>query len=195
MAEIKIEKKTPVWPWIIAGIVILALIILYFTYDRDDPTARDTQRETVVTGTDGAQQDNNAVAAYVQFVEDEQGRMGEDHVYTREALQRLTQAVRALAEQKGHNLQADLDQAQQAANEITQDPTATNHAQYIRRAADALTRAMINMQQAYHPDLEEDAQELRRSTENINPDQQTLQQKEAIKSFFDQSADLLQEMD
>jgi hypothetical protein len=37
MAEINIEKKKSVWPWIVAAIVVLLLIWLLFeTFDRDD---------------------------------------------------------------------------------------------------------------------------------------------------------------
>lgn len=33
MAEIKVEKKTPVWPWILAAIIIG--VLLYFLFFRD----------------------------------------------------------------------------------------------------------------------------------------------------------------
>jgi hypothetical protein len=35
MAEIKIEKKKPVWPWIIAVLIIGALIYYIFVQDHD----------------------------------------------------------------------------------------------------------------------------------------------------------------
>jgi hypothetical protein len=197
MAEIKIEKKKPVWPWVLAAIVILALVIVYFVNDDNDQTTRYTQRDTNVSAPAATRQvqDQNAVDSYVRFINEEQGRMGQDHQYTREALQRLTAAVRAKAQEKGHDLQADLSQAEQAAQEITVDPAATNHAQHIRSAAEAITRAMTNMQQAYYPEMENNAQELRNATESIDPAQETLQQRDAVKSFFDQSAEMLEEMD
>ncbi len=39
MAEIKIEKKKPIWPWIILVLVILAL--LYFLVFADDDDDKD----------------------------------------------------------------------------------------------------------------------------------------------------------
>jgi hypothetical protein len=36
MAEIKIEKKKPVWPWIIAVLLIAALV--YYMFLRDNET-------------------------------------------------------------------------------------------------------------------------------------------------------------
>lgn len=35
MAEIKIEKKKPVWPWIIAVLVIAAIIYYVFCVDHE----------------------------------------------------------------------------------------------------------------------------------------------------------------
>ncbi|MFY0483304.1 hypothetical protein ACI6PS_11930 [Flavobacterium sp. PLA-1-15] len=34
MAEIKIEKKRPVWPWIVAALIIAALV--YFVFLKED---------------------------------------------------------------------------------------------------------------------------------------------------------------
>lgn len=40
MAEIKIEKKKAIWPWII-GIIILALLIYFLAFNNRDETATD----------------------------------------------------------------------------------------------------------------------------------------------------------
>jgi hypothetical protein len=208
MAEIQIEKRKPIWPWVLAGLVILAFIIIYFV--SDDNGTRYTQQDTQFTApypapapvpapapgtTTSQQQDHNAREAYVEFVREENGRMGEDHQYTHDALHKLTEAVRSLADEKGHDISADLNQAEQAANEITRDHTATDHSLHIRNAAEALTTALTNMQQAYYPDLQDDVEELHNTTESIDPDQLTLQQRDAVNSFFAQSADLIEKMD
>jgi len=36
MAEIKIEKKKPVWPWILIGLIILAVIFFVVFASEDD---------------------------------------------------------------------------------------------------------------------------------------------------------------
>jgi len=36
MAEIKIEKKKPVWPWILLGLIILAVIFFVVFANEDD---------------------------------------------------------------------------------------------------------------------------------------------------------------
>jgi hypothetical protein len=35
MAEIKIEKKKPVWPWVLVGIIVVGLIIYFLVYNTD----------------------------------------------------------------------------------------------------------------------------------------------------------------
>ncbi|MDA6071506.1 hypothetical protein NJT12_17940 [Flavobacterium sp. AC] len=43
MAEIKIEKKKPVWPWIVAVLLIAALI--YYIFLKDNVTQSDNSVE------------------------------------------------------------------------------------------------------------------------------------------------------
>jgi uncharacterized integral membrane protein len=49
MAEIKIEKKKSMWPWII-GIIILALLIYFLAFNkRNDTTTKSTTTEDVTS--------------------------------------------------------------------------------------------------------------------------------------------------
>ena len=53
MAEIKIEKKRPVWPWIVALLLIAGLV--YFVFLRDNQVQNDNTVEienTAETDTD-----------------------------------------------------------------------------------------------------------------------------------------------
>lgn len=45
MAEIKIEKKKPVWPWIVALLLIGALVYYVFLKDDEVQTERTTEIE------------------------------------------------------------------------------------------------------------------------------------------------------
>ena len=53
---------------------------------------------------------------------------------------------------------------------------------------------MQNMQKAKYPDLTAQAAEVRTAANSIIPDVLTLDQRDAVKSFFQKSADLLQNM-
>ena len=44
MAEIKIEKKKPVWPWIAAGLIIAALLYFFILF-RDNESQSESNAE------------------------------------------------------------------------------------------------------------------------------------------------------
>lgn len=50
MAEIKIEKKAPIWPWIL-GILIIAGLVYYFVV-RNDDQVREVEETTIITTND-----------------------------------------------------------------------------------------------------------------------------------------------
>ncbi|MBD0365084.1 MAG: hypothetical protein ICV53_03145 [Flavisolibacter sp.] len=191
MAEIKIEKKKPVWPWVIAGLAVAALLIYFL--------GRNGQEEEVMKDPDtadlsGVHENNATVASFVSFVQDDENKMGLDHAYSHEALLKLTAATKAMAQEIGYNLPADLDKVKEYTDAITKDPHADTHADNIKKAADILTTVLQNMQQAKYPELDNEAAELRNASASINPDVHTLDQKDAVKSFFSKAADLLRKM-
>lgn len=50
MAEIKVEKKKPVWPWILAALIILAIILYFVLNDEaEDDLMEEDQMEEVET--------------------------------------------------------------------------------------------------------------------------------------------------
>ncbi len=54
MAEIKIEKKKPVWPWILIGLIILAVIafVVFASEDDDEYNNDDTDELREVNSND-----------------------------------------------------------------------------------------------------------------------------------------------
>lgn len=55
MAEIKIEKKKPIWPWILALLIIAAIVVFYFMGDTDyddDMTTDDVEEIDDLNGGD-----------------------------------------------------------------------------------------------------------------------------------------------
>lgn len=187
MAEIKIEKKSSVWPWLLAGLLVISALIYYFGFrDNGQPEVVQTPADTTAV-----EVYRGPVAQYVQFV-DEGRTMGIDHVYTTGALSRLISAISAKAQQTGYDVKADLEKVKAYSDRIQNDPFETTHANSIRKAADILTDAMQNMQKAKYPDLTTQADEVRSAANAINPDVLTLDQRDAVKLFFQKSADLLQ---
>lgn len=192
MAEIKIEKKQPIWPWILAALAVLALLGYFFIdTDKDDDVAQESSETSDLTS---VQENNGTVAAYVDFVKSDTNRMTLDHHYTSEALTKLTQATEAMANEADYDVQADLAEVKQYADQITDDAFETSHANSIRKAADIAARSLKNMQQAKYPSLSAEADQVSSAASAINPDVLTLDQKDQVKGFFDQAADLLAKM-
>lgn len=199
MAEIKIEQKKQVWPWLLAGLVVAALVI-YFMMDNDNVnTTEAATEENYISDENNSnlldvKENNSTVAAFISFVENDNNRMGLDHAYTNEALSKLTAATKAMAGEIGYEIQADLEKVEESAILITNEPFETSHAKNIRNATDRSTTSLQNMQSAKYPTLKNEAKQLKSASESINPDVLTLEQKDAVKNYFAKAADLLKKM-
>jgi hypothetical protein len=199
MAEIKIEQKKTIWPWIIAGLVIAALLIYFLVFRDNSKNTEAVTEADYITNTNepdpsGVRENNGAVAAYVNFVESNKGKMSLDHAYTNEALLKLIEATNAKANEVGYEVRADLGKARGYAKMITNDSHATTHANSIRKAVDILTNVLQNIQKAEYPGLANEVKELKSASESIKPEVLTLDQKDAVKNYFSQASDLLQKM-
>ena len=195
MAEIKIEKKQPIWPWIV-GLLILGAIV-YFVFLRDTDDTTNIQIEEVSdadTSNTNKIIDNGDVAQYVTFIQDNRANMTLDHEFTKEALSRLIAATESVAAQSGYDTKNDLGQVKEYADQITRDPHETSHGDKIRKAADMLSRTFENIQQNSFPNLVSDVSDVQNAASAIDPKTLTLDQKDAVKTFFDRSATLLEKM-
>jgi hypothetical protein len=182
------------------GLIILALLLYFLVFrNNNDQTAigavmTDTSRTAAgdtVQGRPLAVYDS--VPDYIAYVNNDHS-MGKNHDYSSEALTMLAEAIRYKANRVNVDLSADLDQAKQLAGEITNDPSATSHASSIHRAAQILTGAMQRLQGAKYPNLNSEMQAVKQAANSINPSTEVLNQKHAVKGFFDKAATLLQEM-
>ena len=192
MAEIRIEKKEPVWPWLLLALGLTALLLYLFVFNKKDEVA-DTG-PAAPTNLIDVRENNATVASYVTFVQADTGRMSLNHAYTNEALLKLNDAINAMAGEAGFDVTANLDLAKQHADSITHKPFETTHANHIRKAADIFSTSMQNMQQAKYPSLANEAAEVRTAASVISPDILTLDQRDAVKGFFRAAAELLQKM-
>lgn len=203
MAEIKIVKKsTPIWPWILLAVAIIALLIYLFTSrdegdDRDDmaeATTEDTSYASSSPNSGNLESTNSEAIAFVSFIREDPDQMGINHEYTNEALTKLISATNAMSTKVGYNAQQDLTQVRTHAQKITADPFETTHANSIRDAAAILAQTLQNIQQHAFSDLSSDADEVKKAAAAIKADVLTLDQKGEVKNFFRESADLLEKM-
>jgi hypothetical protein len=130
----------------------------------------------------------------VNFVDESNSSMSLDHAYTNEAFSKLIAATEAMATEVGYDVQSDLDQVREYARMITIDPFETTHADNIRKADDMLTIVLQNIQKAKYPELVDEVTALQTAAESIQLGVLTLDQKDAVKNYFEKASDLLQKM-
>lgn len=204
MAEIKIEQKKQIWPWVLAGLVVAAVLVYFIVFRDNNNNSNSTTVEQVtetsyVSGTNntnllGVKENNSTVAAFVSFVENNNTQMSLDHEYTNEALLKLTAAINAMANEIGYDIQADLKKVKESASLIENEPFETSHANYIRNATDNATTALQNMQQAGYLGLKSEVDELKSASASINTEELTLDQKDVVKNYFAKASELLEKM-
>jgi hypothetical protein len=190
MTEIKIERKRSLWPWVILGLVLLAIIVYFIWFRSDKADENSDVNMALIT----VRENNTTVGDYIGFVNSDTATMTIDHNFTNQAILKLTNAVTAMADEIDFDIKADMDSVKVHGEIITRDPFETTHANHIRKAADILTNSLHRMQQAKYPELSAEAAQLKSSAASIDSDALTLDQREAVKGFFRQAADLLEKM-
>jgi uncharacterized membrane protein YdfJ with MMPL/SSD domain len=198
MAEIKIEKKQPIWPWILGILVLAGLVYFFFLKDKDLVTNQTTiTTDTIVDRNqmlDETNENLTGVAAFVAFVKKDDGNMTLDHEYSNEALNKLIDATEEVSSKVGFDSKADLEEAREHAGKITNNPEATDHADHIKMTTDKISTVLQNLQSAKFPNLKAEADKAKMSSQAINVKELTLNQKEKVKGFFADAADLLDKM-
>ncbi|TXD84273.1 hypothetical protein ESY86_06750 [Subsaximicrobium wynnwilliamsii] len=205
MAEIKIKKKTSIWPWIVAILAILAILYFVFIYSDDDAEADDVSDNDIEMVTDDV--DNTANDAKNVFSETaiskiaefkthiaEGAEMGLEHEYSHAALDKLIDATQAVANTLNVDIAADLETARSIAGSVEDDTYAVDHADNIKNAGNTIVKVLKKIQMQRFPNLDESCTELQNSVMAIAPGTQTLEQKAAVKNFFDQAGELLTNM-
>ena len=217
MANIRIEKKSSpsILPWII-GLLVLGLLVwgvaemfeeadevaIYEDADYvEEPVVGVANNPLDVDDTEVVVTDNayrNAIAAFVDYTADMEGKMGLDHEFSHRALSLLAAATAQTAnayDVENVNAEGKANQVIRLADDITVDPYATNHADKIRMAALLITEVLEDLDSQVYNDVNADAlSNLRREAQDINAKTLTLNQKEDVRSFFSVARNILMKM-
>ncbi len=195
MADINVERKKrgrPLWPWIVAIILIVGIVWLLTGIDTDEEyeTAETDEVETV-EGTD--QQDENPLTDFINFVNEGEGQVSLSHNYTQDGLQHLTDALAYLNNRnQTSNGNQYITQISNSASEIVEETYSEQHADKIRSA---FLAAANFMQESEYPVLQEQADDLMNAAEKIKADELATNQANEIKNFFGEVADAFSQMD
>ena len=207
MAEIKIEKKKPIWPWILLGLIILAVILYFVIADDDDnddnmeeenteqvetPMETEEDNETATWEDDNLSGDDS-VSKYLTHIDDTE-KMGIDHEYSNEALILLINALEHRADEADIDTEVEIEELKDNVRDIKDDPESLTHANTINDVGTKIVSLMERMQQEKFPDISQDVQEAGTAVQNIEPSTPTLDQKEEVNSFFKEAGDVLEKM-
>ena len=201
MAEINVERKRnkkPVWPWIVAVILIVGIIWLLAGTGGDEDYETVDNTETIQNQNQPMedQQTGNPVAEFISFVEQGKGEVGLSHNYTQNGLQHLADALAYLHSQNQTvNGNQYLTEISNTASEIVNDTDSRQHADKIRSAFVATANFMQSLPESAYPDMKEEANDLMNSAEEIKSGELATDQADEIKGFFSDVADALSEID
>lgn len=207
MADIDVERKrSPTWIWWLLGLILLAVLIWALTRGGDDA---ETITPAPVAGPVVEGEDLAALPAELQTFESQcttdagtpTTDMGAEHDFTVTCLQRLRDALGAIAVRDtvgGVDVQQQMDDYEQAVNDLEASAAdAATHSNLTRTAAMAGATVMEGMRDAYFQaasDVDEAAQGVRTAAEGINAQTALLEQRDAVRGFFRESADALRAM-
>ncbi len=213
MAEIKIEKKKPVWPWVLVVLIILAAIYFFWYYN--DGNINDTQdiipiqdsisRYDETFGNQGSDTLNlynrnygtvrgeQALAEYFSFVDNKDNRTA-DHGYYRNGFFTLIAATKRQSEMKSVEVSQNVESAMDHAENLTNGQATTAKANHAKQAADEIAKALKTIQQKEYDNLSNEADDLNKAVANIDGSQNLDQQSSNLNTFFDMAARLLQKM-
>lgn len=206
------------WPWIVGLLVLLVVAwVVYESYDSDegeelleaeiidDGFTEDEWANDELVAEPYATADDFYVATYDQELDRYEGeynrlteQMGLDHDYSQQAMRSLASTMMALVDdwdlENNQEVQQAVETLRQKANAIDNDWRSVQHADMIRTAAMATVDAFDVIQRQAFPDMEQSVNDIRQAAQQIDPSVQTLNQKDAVRNFFQTSLQALRQM-
>jgi hypothetical protein len=215
MAELNVQKKkkSPIG-WIILGVVIIGLIIWIAASDNNGIDQRAQYGQERQQTSEYGQEQSQAV---VPFGNDDRDRASFDPrvqeflnfadefdnsdmnaVNAREGIVKLSDALIAIAQANNDQQgawQGELEKLKQEANQLQDANMSNQHATVISGAFSSAANVIQNIQNRYYPDLESEASDVMDAAQDIEAQEPISEQESEIKSFFDESADVVKKME
>lgn len=205
MAEIKIEKKAPIWPWILLVLVILAIIAYLVLKDDVDDVVDDVNTEAI--DTTGTYQNNNsinytgmqdndfnsAMTEFDTYVQDS-ARVGTDSVYTKLAFNRLAHMTVMKAEENNLDDSSSLDNLRGYSNTTDSADGDMEIRKNLKRVGTDVANVIESLQKKDYPNLESEVKSLKNKSDKLNDTDAFDQQQQSIRDFIRSSRDILNSM-
>ncbi|AFM05882.1 hypothetical protein Fleli_3563 [Bernardetia litoralis DSM 6794] len=203
MAEIKIERKKTIIPWLL-GLLLLAAVIggVYFAFYYSNNAESEVMADEVVPNEILPVEENTeannlptAVDDFIIFANEESpyqdGEMEIHHKYTSDAIRKMSAALVAIADKKGMadqmNVQDLSAKLNADADEIQKNWKSTDHADHIKQAFLQISGAVNQLSDG-------SSENLRKEANDIDPNKLTLEQKADVKDFIDKTASVMKQL-
>jgi hypothetical protein len=209
MAEIKIEKKSPIWPWILLIILILAVIVYYVSTNTDGDSIFDNETNTEVRDTisnvhpaHGTTMPYmgtlNAVQEFESSVTDSV-RIGVDSTYTKTAIVNLARVVTLKADELDVQSSMALENLKfySDPNYTTTDtelPADKDVYGNFKTVSKDIVTVLESIQSENYPSLKEDILELKQTSSKIDTNIATKEQQVTVQTFFTKAKKVVNDM-
>lgn len=207
MAEIKIEKKRPVWPWVLLVIIVLALIFFFaFFYDTTDDDVMDNteteETDDVQTSldemedvggwdeTDSLDQNNeDSGASGLTALANDETRLVADTVYTQNAFRQLIDLIQVKAAENSFNATSQLQELRKEVDSLGENYTAS-----VQDVSTGIADLLKNLQTQNFPQLANETAEVKKAASQINSASAKEEQARQLNHFFEETSKLLEQM-
>ena len=215
MAEIKIEKKKPVWPWVLLIVILLAIaaFIIYqnqasddFNEDFDDEYSdaeiENNEDDTVYQDNaiyDTIRNDEYGTAAMTALMESmrDSTRFGTDSTYTKNALKSLAQLTVSKAEAYNLESSAALTNLQQYAESNVSSESRMDKNNQLQTQLKKVTDEVVQVIQQLQPKTNiaaETVNSLKSTANKISATTALSKQQATLQTFFRQAHDILHDL-
>lgn len=210
MAEIKIEKKKPIWPWILVVLVILGIIayLVYANQERDDYNddfddgvinEQMVEPDTKPLDTRGAYAPGTAYDQYTAFEGSirDSTRIAMDSSYTKKAYYNLCKAVAKKADENNvEDSQAltDLKEFSMLITKVSSPLSSAESAKNFKTASDKVAKVLEDIQIKSYPELQSQVADLKQVTSEMDGYISMDKQQDNITQFLQKSRDVLKAM-
>ncbi|MDT0643862.1 hypothetical protein RM553_13570 [Zunongwangia sp. F363] len=196
MAEIHVEKKKPVWPWVLLIIIIILALLYFFVWadnDVDDDVTEEDNIEQIeqYETRDYAENDypQNAVGEYLSYVDrgSDDNLLGNDPRSQQKAMMLLLEAVEEKTIELNHTPGSEMESISQWDPEKQLDS--------IKQTGKVVVDNLQAIQRDQFPRLEDDVAELRSDLDELSVNSSEDERNLFLGGFFTKAADILRDMD
>ena len=196
MAEIHVQRKErKLWPWALGVVaVLLLLFVIVDRGDREEFAMGDVATDSLVpdrAAPDAAPLTWIETQRFIVYARDTQpnfGDMNAAHSYTRNGLRYLAAALEEITRNSRGttpNVAPRIAALREGAETLREGAAAPGHADVVATVFKQAANAIADVQRAGFPDASDEADAVREAANRVNAGRPLLEQRDAVKSFFD----------